>query len=192
MKRNSLEWEKGRCGERERETEREREREQRGGGGCWEKDWDGLSPFNLLINHANEILTGYSEAVLGGARQALVLDYTLSVWRAEKEKRNMLLNKVMGNFSAHCSRAEPRTAWKECNVFVGTHTQTQTAEHYVWPGHMLCFNTRTHMWNRACSFVKFTMAMLLHLCTASYWPSHMEDNAITWDLRRQRHLSQVL
>lgn len=67
------------------------------GAGCWEKIGTG-SPFNLLINHANEILTGYSEAVLEGGRKALVLDYTLSAWRAEKGKRNMLLNKVMGTF----------------------------------------------------------------------------------------------
>lgn len=36
-------------------------------------------PFNLLINHANEILTGYSEAFLRGAWKALVPDYTLSM-----------------------------------------------------------------------------------------------------------------
>lgn len=91
---------------REREVRREKEREHRS---CWEKIGAG-SPFNLLINHANEILTGYSEAVLGGRRKALVLDYTLSMWRAKKEKRNMLLNKVMGNFLAHGSQAEPLTA----------------------------------------------------------------------------------
>lgn len=28
-------------------------------------------PFNLLINHANEILTGYSEAFLGGAVEGI-------------------------------------------------------------------------------------------------------------------------
>lgn len=42
-------------------------------------------PFNLLINHANEILTGYSEVFLGGVWKALVPDYTLSMWRAEKK-----------------------------------------------------------------------------------------------------------
>lgn len=92
-------------GEGERGGERKRWREH---GGCWEKIGTG-SPFNLLINHANEILTGYSEAVLGGGRKALVLDYTLSMWRAKKEKQNMLLNKVMGNFLAHSSQAEPLT-----------------------------------------------------------------------------------
>lgn len=76
--------EKERCGEKRREH-----------WGCWEKIGAG-SPFNLLINHANEILTGYSEAVLEGGRTALALDYTLSMWRAKKEERNMLLNKVMG------------------------------------------------------------------------------------------------
>lgn len=72
-----------RCGEKEGEHR-----------GCWERIGAG-SPFNLLINHANEILTGYSEAVLGGGRKALVLDYTVHV-ESKKEKRNMLLNKVMG------------------------------------------------------------------------------------------------
>lgn len=52
-------------------------------GGFWEKIGTD-SPFNLLINHANEILTGYSEAVLEGRREALVADYTLSMWRGEK------------------------------------------------------------------------------------------------------------
>lgn len=42
-------------------------------------------PFNLLINHANEILTGYSEVFLRGVWKALVPDYTLSMWRAEKK-----------------------------------------------------------------------------------------------------------
>lgn len=42
-------------------------------------------PFNLLINHANEILTGYSEAFLRGVGKALVPDYTLSMWRVEKK-----------------------------------------------------------------------------------------------------------
>lgn len=60
--------------------EREREGKHRG---CWERIGAG-SPFNLLINHANEILTGYSEAVLQGGRKALALDYTLSMWRAKK------------------------------------------------------------------------------------------------------------
>lgn len=53
-------------------------------GGCWEKIGTDF-PFNLLINHANEILTGYSEAVLEGESKALVLDYTLSMWRGEKK-----------------------------------------------------------------------------------------------------------
>ena len=61
----------------------EKGEKERKHGGCWEKIGTG-SPFNLLINHANEILTGYSEAVLGGGRKALVLDYTPSVWRAKK------------------------------------------------------------------------------------------------------------
>lgn len=74
-RRNSL--------ERGKESETEREREHRG---CWEKIGAG-SPFNLLINHANEILTGYSEAVLRGGREALVLDYTLSMWRGEKRSK---------------------------------------------------------------------------------------------------------
>lgn len=52
-------------------------------GGFWEKIGTD-SPFNLLINHANEILTGYSEAVLQGRREALVADYTLSMWRGKK------------------------------------------------------------------------------------------------------------
>lgn len=95
-RRNSL--------EREREVRREREHR-----GCWEKIGAG-SPFNLLINHANEILTGYSEAVLEGGRKALVLDYTLSMRRAKKRSENMLLNKVMGNFLAHSSQAEPLMA----------------------------------------------------------------------------------
>lgn len=67
-----------------REKERRGEKE-RAHGGCWEKIGAG-SPFNLLINHANEILTGYSEAVLKGGRKALVLDYTLSMWRAKRGK----------------------------------------------------------------------------------------------------------
>lgn len=33
--------------------------------GCWGKTGTG-SPFNSLINHANEILTGYSEEVPRG------------------------------------------------------------------------------------------------------------------------------
>jgi len=53
--------------------------------GCWEKIGTD-SPFNLLINHANEILTGYSEAVLGGGSKALVPDYTPSMWRGKKGK----------------------------------------------------------------------------------------------------------
>lgn len=65
--------------------ERARERKERAHRGCWEKIGTG-SPFNLLINHANEILTGYSEAVLRGGRKALVLDYTLSMWRGGKKR----------------------------------------------------------------------------------------------------------
>lgn len=42
-------------------------------------------PFNSLINHANEILTGYSEMLLRGVWKALVPDYTLSMWRPEKK-----------------------------------------------------------------------------------------------------------
>lgn len=75
--------------------ERERGRVHRGLLG---KDIGTGSPFNSLINHANEILTGYSDSVLGGGRKALALDYTLSMWRAKKV--NMLLNKVMGNLLA--------------------------------------------------------------------------------------------
>lgn len=70
---------KKRCGEKEQE------RKERAHRGCWEKIGTG-SPFNLLINHANEILTGYSEAVLRGGRKALVLDYTLSMWRGGKKR----------------------------------------------------------------------------------------------------------
>lgn len=66
--------------------ERERWGELQGAlGGSWEKIGTD-SPFNLLINHANEILTGYSEAVLRGGSQALVLDYTLSVWMSGGER----------------------------------------------------------------------------------------------------------
>ncbi len=68
---------------RRRQREKEREREH---GGCCEKIGAG-SPFNLLINHANEILTGFSEAVLEGGRKALALDYTLSMWRAKKRSK---------------------------------------------------------------------------------------------------------
>lgn len=64
---------------REKERCRENETED---GGWWEKIGPG-SPFNLLINHANGILTGYSEAFLKGGRKALALDYTLSMWRAK-------------------------------------------------------------------------------------------------------------
>lgn len=55
---------------RRRTAWREKERcgEEREHGGCWEKIGTG-SLFNLLINHANEILTGYSEAVLGGGEE---------------------------------------------------------------------------------------------------------------------------
>lgn len=98
--------------------ERARERKERAHRGCWEKIGTG-SPFNLLINHANEILTGYSEAVLRGGRKALVLDYTLSMWRGGKKRSwNMLLNKVMGNFSACGSQAEPQLGWREWDVSV--------------------------------------------------------------------------
>lgn len=55
---------------------------KRSTGGWWEKIGTD-SPFNLLINHANEILTGYSEAVLQGGSKALALDYTLSMWRGK-------------------------------------------------------------------------------------------------------------
>lgn len=61
----------------------ERRGEEREHGGCRERTGRG-SPFNLLINHANEILTGYSEAALRGGRKALALDYALSTWRAKK------------------------------------------------------------------------------------------------------------
>lgn len=76
---------RGRGGKKEVWRERARERKERAHRGCWEKIGTG-SPFNLLINHANEILTGYSEAVLRGGRKALVLDYTLSMWRGEKSE----------------------------------------------------------------------------------------------------------
>lgn len=46
-------------------------------------------PFNLLINHANEILTGYSEVFLGGVWKASVPDYTRSTWRAGKKKKKV-------------------------------------------------------------------------------------------------------
>lgn len=72
-------------GKKEVWRERARERKERAHRGCWEKIGTG-SPFNLLINHANEILTGYSEAVLRGGRKALVLDYTLSMWRGGKKR----------------------------------------------------------------------------------------------------------
>lgn len=72
-------------GRRRTAARREKGGEGREHGGCWEKIGTG-SPFNLLINHANEILTGYSEAVLGGGRKALVLDYTLSMWRGGKKR----------------------------------------------------------------------------------------------------------
>lgn len=65
---------------REREAPGESETEN---GGWWEKIGPG-SPFNLLINHANEILTGYSEAFLEGGRKTLALDYTLSMWSARR------------------------------------------------------------------------------------------------------------
>lgn len=58
---------------RENERCRENEKETIGPG----------SPFNLLINHANEILTDYSEAFLEGGRKTLMLDYTMSMWRAK-------------------------------------------------------------------------------------------------------------
>lgn len=73
-------------GKKEVWRERARERKERAHRGCWEKIGTG-SPFNLLINHANEILTGYSEAVLRGGRKALVLDYTLSMWRGGKKAK---------------------------------------------------------------------------------------------------------
>lgn len=56
---------------------KEDHKEHRGGAGG-EKTRPGF-PFNLLIKHANEILTGYSEAFLRGAWKALVPDYTLSM-----------------------------------------------------------------------------------------------------------------
>lgn len=56
---------------------KEDHKEHRGGVGG-EKTRPGF-PFNLLINHANEILTGYSEAFLRGVWKALVPDYTLSM-----------------------------------------------------------------------------------------------------------------
>lgn len=61
---------------------KEDHKEHRGGAGG-EKTRPGF-PFNLLINHANEILTGYSEAFLRGAWKALVPDYTVHVKSRKK------------------------------------------------------------------------------------------------------------
>lgn len=177
-RRGTAWWAKERCGEKESEHR-----------GCWEKIGTG-SPFNLLINHANEILTGYSEAVLGGGKKALVLDYTLSMWRAKKEKGNMLLNKVMGNFLAHGSQAEPLTAGEERNVFIGMHTKTAhrlyTVPWLTWtyalfqqtPGHI---STTNHTFlnctwcNQACNIVQFTMAM-----PNSYMSAVIPTNLTLW------------
>lgn len=67
----------------EEERQRGRERQRMGVGWWWEKMGPD-SPFNLLINHANEILTGYSEAFLQGGRKTLALDYTLSMWSVRR------------------------------------------------------------------------------------------------------------
>lgn len=68
---------------RGRKRDRESERERMGVGWLWETMRPD-SPFNLLINHANEILTGYSEAFLQGGRKTLALDYTLPMWSVQR------------------------------------------------------------------------------------------------------------
>lgn len=63
---------------RRESSERRKVNDKEHGGGRERETGPGF-PFNLLINHANEILTGYSEAFLRGVWKELVPDYTLSM-----------------------------------------------------------------------------------------------------------------